>query len=241
MKTTKTNSRSRKSASIGKTRWAAYAAAGAATALASSHTAEAAIHYSGPVWVKFPPYRDGIHTFPLDQVGDSLVFQRLEVGTEFGRPDVDYFRIDGIASIAFRAAGATISSYTNYVAKLGSGEPVSRGFFQTRHLFNNGAPMVFGGFSEGYAPWRKRGTGYVGFRFNNGAGLQYGWVRVKMGGRPEHPFTVVSYAYADPGEPILAGQTSSDQQWPYQGSLGGLALGAVGLLAWRKSRSPTAR
>ena len=72
-----------------------------------------------------------------------------------------------------------------------------------------------------------------------------------MYGPPEHGFEVVSYAYADPGEPIKAGQTSSneqvpdqdstDEQAPDEGSLGGLALGAVGLLVWRKSRSRTAR
>ena len=37
----------RKRASIPKRRWAAYAAAGAATALAGSNSLEAAIHYSG--------------------------------------------------------------------------------------------------------------------------------------------------------------------------------------------------
>ena len=67
----------------------------------------------------------------------------------------------------------------------------------------------------------------------------------------DHDFWLVDYAYADPGEPIRAGQTSSDEQAPDQGStdeqapdqgsLGWLALGAVGLLAWRKSRSRTAR
>ena len=70
-----------------------------------------------------------------------------------------------------------------------------------------------------------------------------------MFGPPEHGFEVVSYAYADPGEPIKAGQKSSveqapdqsstEEQAPDQGSLGGLALGAIGLLAWRKNRSRT--
>ena len=45
----KTINRRRKSPSIGKTRWATYAAAGAATALGGSHSLEAEIHYSGPV------------------------------------------------------------------------------------------------------------------------------------------------------------------------------------------------
>ncbi len=94
-----------------------------------------------------------------------------------------------------------------------------------------------------------RGIGFIGFRFNNGAGVQYGWARImKQRGRAES-FILLDYAYADPGERLRAGQTSEgilsgeqDEQAPDQGSLGGLALGAVGLLAWRKSRkSLTAR
>src|SRR6476619_1081688 len=49
----KTNKPSRKPASIVNTRWAAYAAAGAATTLAGLHSAEAEIHYSGLVNAKF--------------------------------------------------------------------------------------------------------------------------------------------------------------------------------------------
>ena len=56
----------------------------------------------------------------------------------------------------------------------------------------------------------------------------------------DHNFWLVDYAYADPGEPIRAGQTSSNEMVPDKGSLGGLALGAMGLLAWRKSRSRSA-
>ena len=61
-------------------------------------------------------------------------------------------------------------------------------------------------------------------------------------------FKVIDYAYADPGEAIRAGEgiprageDMSNEQGPDEGSLGGLALGAVGLLAWRKSRSRNAR
>jgi hypothetical protein len=64
----------------------------------------------------------------------------------------------------------------------------------------------------------------------------------------DHDFYLVDYAYADPGEPIRAGQMSSnemvpeenDDMVPEEGSLGALALGAAGLLAWRKRRSQVA-
>jgi MYXO-CTERM domain-containing protein len=86
--------------------------------------------------------------------------------------------------------------------------------------------------------------GFVGFRFDSGAGLQYGWARVRMMGLPENAFKVMDYAYADPGEPIRAGQTSSEvneANTPGQGSLGLLALGAVGVTLWRRRRAGCAR
>jgi hypothetical protein len=70
-----------------------------------------------------------------------------------------------------------------------------------------------------------------------------------MGGHPENAFRVIDYAYGDVGDRIKAGQRSSNEMVPegsndivpQEGSLGALALGAVGLVAWRKRRSRTAR
>ena len=109
----------------------------------------------------------------------------------------------------------------------------------------------------GYGQWASPGMGFVGFVFNNGAGPQFGWARVRVSsidprnGIGGFAFKVLDFAYGDPGERITAGQgipggreddqDISDDQGPDEGSLGGLALGAAGLLAWRKSRSRTAR
>ena len=215
-----------KPASIAKTRWVAYAAAGAATALAGSQSAEAAIHYSGPVNERFPA--GNADSFNLDQPGD---FFRLS--HDLG---VAGFSIFGIASEAFRGFWG-LSSY-HYVSKLSHGQRISTGNFT-----QNTSGFLAGGYEE---QWGKRGTGFIGFRFNNGAGVQYGWARITMAGPAHDNFFLLDYAYADPGESLRAGQTSedtlSDEQSPDQGSLGGLALGAAGLLAWRKSRkSLTAR
>jgi hypothetical protein len=68
----KTRTDGGKPASIAKTRWASYAAAGAATALTGSHSAEAAIHYSGILNVPFPPHKDHAKKFPLDQAGEFI-------------------------------------------------------------------------------------------------------------------------------------------------------------------------
>jgi len=218
----KSNRLRSKPASIAKTRWASYAAAGAATALAGSQSAEAAIHYSGLLHVKFPPHRDRTKTFQLDQPGDFLSF----VHSAFGGNE---FAVYGIVSAAVWAH--EISS-GNYAWKLSFGQAISDGGFL--FSYGNRGNMAYG--------WHDPGTGYVGFRFNNGAGIQYGWARVWMSGHLENGFMVRDYAYADPGEPITAGQrSSSDAQAPDQGSLGWLALGAAGLLAWRKSRSQATR
>jgi hypothetical protein len=231
-----------KPASIAKTRWVSYAAAGAATALAGSQSAEAAIHYSGPVNELFVV--GDASSFKLDQLGDSFRFSRFSGGGSYyyyygghhrhhkhhgGRP-IDRFSIFGIASAAFRGV-------QGYVSQLSPSQTISMG------NFIQGVPVA-GGDLQGQG--MHRGIGFIGFRFNNGAGVQYGWARIKMKGGEAKNFTLLDYAYADPGERLTAGQTSegilSDEQAPDQGSLGGLALGAVGLLAWRKSRkSLTAR
>jgi hypothetical protein len=92
----------------------------------------------------------------------------------------------------------------------------------------------------GRGQWADRGRGFIGFRWYNSAGFQYGWARITKT-RLEDKIRLEDYAYADPGEPIRAGQKSSNEMVPDEGSLGGLALGAAGLLAWRKSRSQAAR
>ncbi len=217
-----------KPASIAKTRWIAYAAAGAATALAGSQSAQAAIHYSGRVNELF--LVGEADTLKLDRPGD---FFRLS-HTSYGYGANDKFAIFGIASAAFRGF---LDIFTNrhYVSKLTFGQPISMGNFIQQSapglMVRNGQPHQ----------WWNPGQGFIGFRFNNGAGVQYGWARIKMSGPPHHNFILFDYAYADPGEGLRAGQTSSDEQAADQGSLGWLALGAVGLLAWRKSRSRTAR
>jgi len=227
----KTINRSRKSSSIGKTRWAVYAAAGAATALGGSYSAEAAIHYSGPINATFTGRGQRIETFQLDQPDNAISFIK-KLG-EYA----------GVALSTECSCERAVRGFsTRFASKLAFGDNVSAGAFISS-LTSYWAVLSSNGHR---GAWADPGVGFVGFRFQGSSGgVQYGWARVRMAGFDRHNnFQLLDYAFADPGERIFAGQKSSGErpdQVPDQGSLGALALGAAGLLAWRKSRSRTAR
>jgi MYXO-CTERM domain-containing protein len=219
----------RKQMTVPRSRWLAYATAGAATAFASSHSLEAAIHYSGLLNVTFGPRHNERKTFQLDQHGDSFRLEHDAASYFAG------FQIRGLGSAFFRIN--TPSYY--FVKKLHSGDNVVVGYF-ARH---GSRPDGFGAMANSYgsgAQWNAAGIGFVGFRFTKGTGFQYGWARVTMGGKQKkNGFKLVDYAYAGVGESITAGQTTSDEQPPIAGSLGWLALGGAGLIAWRRRSSGT--
>jgi hypothetical protein len=218
---------------IPSSRWLAYASAGAATTLASVSSADAEIHYSGHVDVTFRHDDTKTVQFSIEP-GAFLLF----------RHDNNFS--DGLGAAFFHAegqkAGAFVGYYIGfeyaYVSRIqGDGNRyISQGYFINDKGGYYFGTMVNGGQEKG--AWKKRGTDFVGFRFDNGSGLQYGWARVRMGGQNTNfAFTVMDYAWADPGEPIKPGQTRSDaSNVPVKGSFGLLSLGASGLALWRQRR-----
>ena len=196
--------------------------------------AEAAIHYSGMLDITVPG--DGFHRveLPLDKPGDSIAFEHR--ASIFGFSDEwAGFQARGLKGGSFGGISFDFDYY--YVQKLELGAFVSAGPFNTRQKRQlSGFGELAGEFS-GY--FVDRGIGFVGFAFDGGQGKQYGWARVYMSGYQRgNGFKVLDYAYADPREPIQVGQTSSDEAGkPALGSLGLLAVGAAGLVAWRTRRS----
>jgi MYXO-CTERM domain-containing protein len=234
----KTRSLHRKPASIAKGRWAAYATAGAASAFTCANSAEATIHYSGRIGEFFGSEDDKIARFQLDQPGDSI---RLRHSLSFCCTESyggdAFFSIRGRAGNAFAGFYCPSNPQIASVSKLNRGQLIAGRPFLAR----NSGVLASLGYCAGQ--FDSGDLGFIGFKFNNGSGDQYGWVRIRMITRwpIDHDFWLVDYAYADPGEPIRAGQKSSNETAPEEGSLGWLALGAVGLLAWRKRRSRAAR
>jgi hypothetical protein len=85
-------------------------------------------------------------------------------------------------------------------------------------------------------PWRNSG-GFLGLKFDIKGQTHYGWIELSIsaGGGAFVSGYVADYAYqSQPNVPITAGATATAVAEP--GSLSLLALGALGLAAWRRKR-----
>src|SRR5262249_23151420 len=228
-----------KPASIPYSRWAAYATAGAASTLACASSAEAEIHYSGIVNHNFA---NGRFAGPLDP-GLKLELT-VGTGTQVGN-NTGAFGAVFIRDQRFIGEFAgTLATYQGvYVLELSAGEALSAPRFALSCTWSSscGCQVCYYVASiGGSGRFRDRRIGFIGFVFNRGAGSQYGWARVQMSGPPNYRFRLVDYAWGDPGDRISTGQTSSAGNMvdavTESGSMGLLALGAAGLVAWRKRR-----
>jgi hypothetical protein len=217
-------------------RWTAYMAAAAATSFAATHTAEATIHYSGLV----NQHITGDHAviFPLDPAGGSFLARHRDLFYGARRAGgCAYFKPYGAQSASVIGTYCAPCRWV-FPLKLDRGRTISAGPFTSVNRYIDpflACDYMSSTFDSQFGHFLERGPGLIGFKFNNGAGDQYGWVRVKMLGGLKNTFEVVDYAYGDPGDVVLAGQKSDDSA-PGLESLGGLALGAAGLLAWRGRR-----
>jgi len=238
----KTRKLGRKVTTISNSRWATYAAASAATALAGVSGAEAEIHYSGLINHEL---RNSAATFALDP-GANLQFA---VGVPRGGSESGGFgklKILGSDNHSLGGFAASHPQYAGvYLYDLGPRVNLSGQNFTNSCIRYSSSLICYGGtIGGGPGRFQDRGTGFIGFVFNKGAGNQYGWARVKTSGAPHYRFTLVDYAWGDPGDPLFTAQKRSIQTGnavPATGSLGMLAIGGAGLLAWRRSRASKAR
>lgn len=171
-------------------------------------------------------------TLPLSN-GASIQFFVLSFG--FSIYNAASFKILGADfQHAFRRKDTGFRS--DAVKRLRAGSYVSQGPFDQIKAYSFGNILSDYGSPE----WKSGGQGYIGFKFNTGAGTQYGWVRIHIAEWKYSKLIVREYAWGDPGDTILTGQKSSSRDSlgdvPDADSLGLLALGAPGLKAWRAQR-----
>ena len=221
---------------VEQSRWALYATAGAATLVGGASAAESEIFYSGRIDLKFhPPHSQISSTFiQLDQPGDSINPFLWELNSEavFALAE---FKVLGVAGASL--VGTVNTSYGagpfNFLSRLRPRVYLSAQPFVPHSRFRYDL-LEYG--VQRKSKWREQGTGFVGFKFNDGTGWHYGWARIRKGPEPANHFELIDYAYGDVNEPIRTGQRRSREQMPAEASLGLLALGAAGLVAWRRSR-----
>jgi hypothetical protein len=162
-----------KPASIPKARWAAYAAAGVATALGGTPSADAEIHYSGLVNHDFA---NGPFTGSLDPgvTFDLGVATGTQVGNytqRFGhmfirRPPTDQSTIGAFVGTEAYAAGF-------YVLELPAGKSLPGQRIGNYCVSSSSSTWCIGGSGR----FRDRGTGFIGFAFSHDGGGS------SMGGR----------------------------------------------------------
>jgi hypothetical protein len=218
------NMRRRKRSLLDRTRWAAYAAAGAATAIGTTEVAEAAIIY-----------RD--LNIPLDA---CIIEGTLKSASTFvdanldGVDDVSFLHLGRLSNGVPKGIAAVYGVNNGEIAGFTAGSSLyARNLafsaeVKSQNFQSYGVMAFIAGFDN--SEFKEPGLGYVGFKFDKDGGTHYGWISVNMAGVSGNAFTILGVAYNDvAGEGILAGV-------PEPGSLGLLATGAVGMLLWRRAR-----
>lgn len=218
-------------------RWAAYVAAGTAATLAGTQSAEADITHI-VVGGSEGAFSFGIGQKSFDLDGNAkLRFVHLPLSSGTSSRGIAGVGINTLGSAFYgNVAGQVINGYP-YVANLSLDANVSTAAFMD---LNSGGTMAYGGGYGNDQFLNDTGTpsdGYVAFRFSSFAGgndFRFGWARVTLNGdTPANTFVLEEYAFADLGESIRVGEIGAI---PEPGSLGCLALGALGLLASRRRR-----
>src|SRR5262249_12589145 len=150
---------------------------------------DAEIHYSGRIGFKLG-YGDTL--LPLSG-GASLIFAHW-----FG--SANYYNEMWVLGASQQGVATDPAEFLFAAAKLRPRVNVS-----AAGHFNSYAWLV-NTFDEGH--WTNHGQGIAAFEFNTGQGVQYGWVRIlTTQGGILNRLEIIDYAWADPGESILSGQT----------------------------------
>ena len=174
---------------INSSRWAAYAAAGAATAMACVSSAEADIHYvSVNEHFSAPPPAPNFITDQFQLVPGAYLNFLHATGPNGGGVAGFYFGTSGAVSAKFVGVSGTFNGMPyHYVGKLSFGESITNQAF-VGNVPGHYNPLASG---SGYpnSQWAEEGTGFMAFKFDLGKGVQY-----RLGANP-HGWSAVEQFY----------------------------------------------
>ncbi|HRK30062.1 MAG TPA: PEP-CTERM sorting domain-containing protein [Tepidisphaeraceae bacterium] len=213
---------------VNPSRMAAYAASGAAASFGAASVSNAAITYvdltPDVVIADIAVGGGGVGTNFLFDTHNLTLAHGL--GTTNAATGYAFAGGELLATPGVQIAGFTAGAY-NYARNLAYGANIAAEAFLAANAI--GTLAYNGGY--GGDEFLSAGQGFLGVRFS---GNRYGWVRVQMNGAPLNTYSVLDYAYGDPGDLLTAGAI------PEPTSLATLALGAAGLAAWRGRRQQAA-
>lgn len=220
------------------TSYALVAGAAGVSALALAARSEAEVVYT-PADVKIRAVENVGFGYALDLNGDGIADFQL-VNDTFGNgggqsvvPAVHGNRIEGVGSYA---------SALRPGASIGPTSPFARQAGRTRMA----AWIRSSGITSSSGPWKNAQNLYLGCKFLIDGQYHFGWARISI-----HlgDMLLTGYAYETiANKPVKAGQqTGSDEAASIPATrrgavnagatLGSLALGSAGLVAWRKQKS----
>ena len=228
-----------------------------AGALLAGGTAEAGIIYSGPlnVDVGFASGAvDHYNSGPLGPFGDSFSFSRFV----YSGGNVRGIRDCGCGAVAF--ATQTITqlgrSSRSFLKLFNAGAKWSTQVTGTHfYPFVKVGARLWGSTTRNGTPYSVHSTQGVGsftdkyalFAIGSGPDTLYGWLHLSFsitdafGPDPTlgPDLTILGWAYDDSGAQLPAGQTETPEPAnAVSTGLAALAMGAVGLRKWRRSRKP---
>ncbi len=208
---------------------------GAAVLAGAVTTADASIvfvNYGGQVVTDSAPGDGYFSLTPFDLNGDGVV--DFQLGIASGEANGGAAAIfPGVTGGTLGVVGISSSGFV-YPSKLAAGANIgpTAGFATV----SGRGSLAFGAGYPG-SKWLTSTPGYLGLRFTVGSQTDYAWLRLSVAAASTGPnaraITLDSAAYETSGGAITAGAVPE----PSTVSLGALALGAVGLAAYRRKRA----